>query len=378
MMKIRKFLSILWGELIGVFTRCLCLFYTPHSQIILMGEWAGQCKFDNPYHLFIFFRKRGLNCYFITNDAKKFDDEHIITPWSLKSIWVSINCTHAFYSHDLHDLNPYLLNRKCKKYNLWHGIGPKKLAFDNKYSKLYYPSTLIEKGKAFIFRRKLILPDYFISPSEVFNEFYQTAFALRAEQLVNLPYPRNIARDRMHEKAQKHSDKVLYAPTLRTGAQLKSLENFLVSFGRNLAENGLKLCVRLHPVNQGKLVSSDEYDIEEALDVHPQSYRFFVSDYSSIIWDWQAMGLNYIIVNLDDWDFANSEREMYFKLSDCVEHILTSNADIVSWLAAWRTGKAHFAKIDKAWAYPDVNDEDEIVNAYLKLVTTHTGHHLGE
>ena len=347
-----KLAKIIFGEIIAFLILTLPDLRRKSKPLVLLGEWSGRRASDNPFHLYRYFKELDIECYFITYVESRGHSTKFIHPWSLNSFWLSLRATHIFYSHDTHDLNPYFLTDRCKKINLWHGVGPKCLGRDNKHSVIFHPKTLIDRVKAFVFRRKRIVPDLFVSPCEQLIPFYMSAFGLNSAQIIKVPYVRSIIqKTEGYERLGEKSTKVLYAPTLRSSSQLPSLNKFISELSDKLAQLELELEVAFHPVNLDGFTNDKIVSHIGVSNLDFSSYMFCITDYSSIMWDWDMLDVKFLVIDLPEWNFHELSRAVYFPLTDCLNFSLGSREDLDSWIEAYKNDIEGYSTLKKGWGY---------------------------
>lgn len=365
-----KSLKCCLGELIALAILCLPDLRRKKRPLVLFGEWAGRRSSDNPFHLYEYFTQIGVDCYFVTNVNFKEKRVNIVRPWSIKNFWLSLRATHVFYSHDIHDLNPYFITHRSKKINLWHGVGPKCLARDNRHSIIFYPKTLTDWIKAYLFRRKRIMPDLFVAPCKNLIPFYLTAFDLSPSQIIRLPYVRSVVQiQQMKEKTGRKSSKVLYAPTLRSPLQLHALDKFILNLSECLLPLGLELEVAFHPANIDHFNNNAVVTHHGVSELDFKSYEFCITDYSSMIWDWDMLDIDFLVVNLSSWNFQELTRELYFSLSDCLNFSLSSEDELRQWVSSWNDGQKRYCKLKEGWGYELWSEPQLYFDEYKKLLT---------
>ena len=365
-----KLFKFCLGELIALAILCLPDLRQKKRPLVLLGEWAGRRSSDNPFHLYEYFSYIGVDCYFVTNVNFQEERVNVVRPWSIKNFWLSLRATHVFYSHDIHDLNPYFITYRSKKINLWHGVGPKCLARDNRHSIIFYPNTFTDKIKAYVFRRKRIVPDLFVVPCKKFIPFYLTAFALSPSQVIELPYARSVVqKQQIKENTERKSLKVLYAPTLRSPLQLITLNEFILNLNECLVQLGLELEVAFHPANVDHFHNNVVVTHNGVSELDFKSYEFCISDYSSIIWDWDMLNIDFLVINLSDWKFHELTREMYFSLSDCLNFSLSSNDELLRWISSWKNGQKRYCKLKEGWGYELLSEPRFYFEEYKRLLT---------
>ncbi len=232
------------------------------------------------------------------------------------------------------DLPFYLFSKKTEIIQLWHGIGLKKMAFDDKvFSFQHNEDCLKWRIKALI--KKVFFPyfNYVNKPSMILaladntREIFSKAFRIPKEKVYITGYPRNdiLLKNQSVKKKESKKKKVIYMPTFR-GSVNSDFDLFL-QYGFNvekiddfLLKENMQLDIKLHPFNQPspKLIKKLELSKNiffldhDAIYEIISEYNILITDYSSIYFDYLLLNRPVIFAPFDQETYLKQDREFYF------------------------------------------------------------------
>jgi len=253
--------------------------------------------------------------------------------YSLKGCWLSMKSKVGVVSHSkIRDLRPFVMTRKARLVQLWHGIPLKKTGFDDTlfaFKKL----LLFRAGFAVLsficpsFRRRY---DLVAATSEENREKFKTAFNVYWDRIKITGYPCN---DALFAEKTEETDtgtvEGVYAPTFRGkegsefdllgeyGFDVKKIEDFL-------EKKNIRLYLKLHPFNfspphlleqieaSKHIMFFKEDDIYGSLN----RFSFLITDYSSIYFDFLLLDRPIVFAPFDMTDYVKHQREFNYNYND--------------------------------------------------------------
>ncbi len=235
------------------------------------------------------------------------------------------------------DLPFYLFSKKTKIIQLWHGIGLKKSAFDDKvFSFTHNENTIMWKLK--IFLKNSIFPffNYVNNPSLILSLSIETqdsfakAFRVSKDKVLITGYPRNdiLLKNIVLEKDFKQK-RIIYMPTFR-GSVNSDFDLFLQygldveKFDEFLSQKKMTLDIKLHPFNKPssvlikKLVESKNIFLLEHDAIYEiiTEYDMLITDYSSIYFDYLLLDRPIIFAPFDIDIYLREDREFNFEYNE--------------------------------------------------------------
>jgi CDP-glycerol glycerophosphotransferase (TagB/SpsB family) len=327
---ILKFIAFIWFVPVS-------LIFPKDKKLWVFGAWFGQKHTDNTRFLYeavhhhpdivpVWISKKKEIVEKLREEGKK-----AYLAYSVPGFFYCMRAGFAFYNCGPTDINEYAVVRS-KKIQLWHGIPLKRILYDDE---IRYPSNFYGVLKKRLDRLlRSILParrqswDYVVSSSSYVSGLLCSAFWIDRKKVLELGYPRH---DRMLKKAGSKKGLgdekiILYAPTHRgEGKQgFTSIDFFegvdFMGFDRYLADNNLKMLVKLHPFHHDanllqqevdelsniEIISTDGdiYDVIDQVDV-------LITDYSSIYIDYLVYNKPMIFYCFDLENYLSADRGMY-------------------------------------------------------------------
>lgn len=329
---------------------CICLIslLPKRKSVWVFGAWFGKSFSDNPKYMYQY--------------VSSLSDSDILPVWITKDVLLAeslkkqgVNAYHhksllgiyyqaiakvALVSHSIgSDLNPAFIGYNTIRVMLWHGVGLKKVGYDDKRAN--------DKNKV-LFRFPRLLPflineryDMVISTGELCSASFSTAFNIPLERIKATGFPRNDVFLKEGKSKEINSlYKVIYMPTFRGGAgeQFDLFESFgfdASTVESTLSKNNIELWIRTHPVNKPSsaflenIKDSQRIKISTVSDIYEEidDYDCLITDYSSIMFDFSISKKPILFAPFDLERYLKKDREHYFPYSS----VASSESSSESW-----------------------------------------------
>ena len=315
-------------------------FITPRNKKKwVIGNKTGWNDNSKYFHIYLAEYENEIRPIWICKTRKERDlvrskGLEVYRKWSIKGLYHTMTSGAFIFSSGVHDIN-YWASGKVVKFNLWHGVGVKKLGM--KSSDLYDPSKLLTRILTPFFYDQ---STRFIGPSDMMAQHFADCYRLSNEQMLKVGYPRcefilsnqaNILTQiRKYEneeiaenieRLKKYEKVYIYMPTFRdaqtdfieaSGIDFKVLNDLLVS------KNQI-LILKLHPATRIKrehiFGMSNIVILDKNMDVYPilPFTDVLITDYSSIYYDYILMENKGIILFPFDYDeYIKNSRDLAF------------------------------------------------------------------
>jgi CDP-glycerol glycerophosphotransferase (TagB/SpsB family) len=296
------FIGILYIPIYWVFS-----IFPKRRNLWLFSAWQGLRYSDNSRYLYEHVRnKKSIQAYWLTKSrAHALQLNHsgvnAVYSYSLRGILLQASAGVIFFTHSANDeFVTWALSLRTKRVQLWHGIPLKKVGISNK-AKKWRVMKLIRR---LIFKPyRLDQIDLMIAAGLYDKNIYIKDFGLSDNIVRVTGLPRT---DVLYAKAEKIADRVkfrirniLYCPTFRgsPGSVFTLFKDSNFPFemiNAKLAEAGVALHIKLHPVNKWCLLDLDRISscssihiISEDADLYNDlaEYDAVVTDFSSVMFD---------------------------------------------------------------------------------------------
>lgn len=259
--------------------------------------------------------------------------------WSIKGIFITLRSGVFVYSSYLGDVN-FFTSGTAFRVNLWHGVGLKKIEFKIKEGALknFYNPSIINKYR-FILPDRFARPKLMLSTSPLMTEHFSECFRISKDKCFEGIYPR-LAIDQdlklrqrvsafgvsseIEEMLRSYGRRIIYMPTWRDSMasgidvaipDYKLLNDLMVL-------TGSVFVIKAHP-NEffDKSISglSNVMLWDNCEDVYPFLTLFdvLVTDYSSVLYDFVALGKRSVILYTYDYDqYVKYSREFAYEFDD--------------------------------------------------------------
>jgi CDP-glycerol glycerophosphotransferase len=259
------FIGILYIPIYWVFS-----IFPKRRNLWLFSAWQGLRYSDNSRYLYEHVRnKKSIQAYWLTKSrAHALQLNHsgvnAVYSYSLRGILLQASAGVIFFTHSANDeFVTWALSLRTKRVQLWHGIPLKKVGISNK-AKKWRVMKLIRR---LIFKPyRLDQIDLMIAAGLYDKNIYIKDFGLSDNIVRVTGLPRT---DVLYAKAEKIADRVkfrirniLYCPTFRgsPGSVFTLFKDSNFPFemiNAKLAEAGVALHIKLHPVNKWCLLDLD-------------------------------------------------------------------------------------------------------------------------
>lgn len=319
-------------------------FIFPKSKRIwVYGAWFGKRYSDNSKDLFEYansISEHDIKHYWIYKDLsikKEIEAKgyKAVYAYSRNGIFIQLRAKVFITCINSSDFIPFLVTPRNYFVQLGHGSPIKHIGIDSRKTKI---KKLIDK-----FRFKTIDNyDLIISPSPVFDKVYMKAFFSKQDRLFRSGYPRN---EKLFINNQtkidirnyfdiKEEEKiVIYLPTHRKEGKsqspfIKILREIILK-NDFLKANNIKLIVKPHFYEKNSLDLVQEasnvlirYDIPFDLYEFLGATDILVTDYSSVMFDYELLNKKIIVFPFDFKDYKENDRGMYFKFDFIYNNVL--------------------------------------------------------
>lgn len=333
-----------WGQLLLLPLYWFSFLFPRNKKIWIFGSTFGRRFADNPRYFYLYISQhcKDIQAIWISHDKKivEFLQKNGYEAYyyhSLKGIWFALRGKVYLFDNYSKDIN-FWQSGGAVKINMWHGVGNKKINYDNEYDKVRHPKNAWEKWKFFPRRLSDEKPGhYIVSTSPMMSEIFARAFQTSAEHVLEIGYPRNdILFDACEmknlylpeeEKLQEEIRKwkatgkkiLLYAPTFRS-SEKKFLEIMNIeTFNQFLQKNNMVLICKLHPKSSCKeafeaFTYSNIYNAGADVDINSflKETDLLIADYSSVYSDYMLLDKPVVAFHYDYEEYANDTRAAYF------------------------------------------------------------------
>ena len=334
-----------WGQLLLLPIYWLSFLFPRDKKIWLFGSTFGRRFADNPKYLYLYIaqhkKELGVRPIWITQEQgivrllekNGYEAYHY---HSLNGIWYALRGKVYLFDNYSKDIN-FWLSGGAVKVNLWHGVGNKRINYDNRHDRVRHPKNLWEKFRYFPRRLSDEKPDHYIlATSPVMCRIFARAFRVPKGHVIEAGYPRNdyilglgiqnIYTPEEKEKLEmvfrwkSDGEKiVLYMPTFRD-TETKFLEIMnLRKFNAFLKEKKALFLTKLHPKSKLKR-EFERFDYSNILDLDADAdpYIFLghvdvlVTDYSSVYSDFMLLDRPAVAFQYDYEEYSSQTRDGYF------------------------------------------------------------------
>lgn len=320
--------------------------FVPKDRNLILVASGFDNYSDNAKYFFEYAtnrNKNGLRFIFVTRNKSVLKSliatgKSCVYRGSTQAIFLALRAKVFIITHNIKDII-YLKPNGCKVINIWHGSPIKKIGFDSRVEKKWI-DKLQSRGQALPYH----LWDFFIAENEVFKKIFQNAMSISSEKICVLGQPKNDFLSNSTERDRKNLRNllgfrandilILYAPTFRIKTHSQSLTEIasLIEYFQVSAPDNYKMLIRLHPKDGGRLdpsmfsdsiINAAEFeDIQELLLISDA----LISDYSSLIWDFQITQRPICLFLYDYVEFCEENGGLYFDLKSEFDFGVNSNS----------------------------------------------------
>lgn len=350
-----------WGQLVLLPVYWLSFVVPRNKHIWLFGSTFGRRFADNPRYLYLYANqhkeeimadagRRKLKPIWISHskDVIKLLTDNGYEAYynhSLKGIWYCLRGKIYIFDNYSKDIS-FWLSGGAVKFNLWHGVGNKKINYDNKFDVVRHPKTLWDRFQYFPRRLSDEKPSHYIlATSPMMCDIFARAFQVERTHVIEAGYPRNDvllgenirnvytkAEEHALEKIKKYKEKgykiALYMPTFRKSeTEFKQIMD-LEKFNTFLKDANIIFVTKLHPKSAVKeLFQKIDYANIYNLDSDIDSYiilgesDLLVTDYSSIYSDYILLDKPVVAFQYDYELYEKNTREGYFEFDEYMPEV---------------------------------------------------------
>lgn len=334
-----------WGQLFLLPVYGLSFLMPRDKKIWLFGSTFGRRFADNPKYFYLYMsqhKEKNIDAVWISHDKEivKYLNQNGYKAYYYKSFKGIIYCLRAKvyifdnYSKDI----SFWLSAGATKVNLWHGVGNKRINYDNKHDLVRHPKNIWERFKYFPRRLSDEKPSHYIlATSPTMCKIFARAFQVHKSHVIQAGYPRNdilvddnIVKNiysKQEKKAlnyiktfRENGGKVdLYMPTFRDSEKIFLDIMNLDKFNEFLIENNILFVTKLHPKSKLKEKFNEiSYSNIFNLDADMDPYVFLgqadvlTTDYSSIYSDYMLLDRPVVAFQYDYEEYSSNTRDGYF------------------------------------------------------------------
>lgn len=260
--------------------------------------------------------------------------------WSWRGLWTCLRAGKFVFSAYLDEINVYA-SAGAYKINLWHGAGLKKVEFKITTGPLarslntawFNPYRLLRPAR-------FIRPDAFLAPSPLMSLHFAECFRIGTHQCIEGSYPRlqasfdpqlleaaarGSALTPLLAKTAAFSRVYIYVPTWRDSG-LSTISRAFPDMGqldRTLNASDSLLVIKAHPNEdmpelsgyQNMMAWPANVDLYTAL----HTFDCLITDYSSVLYDYLAMGgTDVLLYNFDFDEYITNSREFAYPYEENV------------------------------------------------------------
>lgn len=351
-----------WGQLLLLPIYWLSFLMPRDKHIWLFGSTFGRRFADNPRYLYLY----------VSRMAEREDTAEVLRMADgrpIRPVWISHSREivrflqekgyEAYYYHSLRGIwyalrgKVYLFDNYSKdinfwqsggaiKVNLWHGVGNKRINYDNAFDLVRHPKNLRERWKYFPRRLSDEKPGHYVlATSERMGDIFAGAFQVPRDHVLECGYPRNdilYTEDTeqwlfteeekellqlLHRKHREGNRIVGYMPTFRASESKFWDIMDLEAFNTFLQANRLFFVCKLHPKSKLKdaferLVYSNIHIVHAEVDVNSFLNRIelLVADYSSVYSDFMLLNRPAVAFWYDKEEYLRDTRGTYFAFEE--------------------------------------------------------------
>lgn len=360
-----------WGQLLLLPIYWLSFFMPRNKKLWLFGSTFGRRFADNPRYLYLYvsqhselasdkvketvaaYRKAGhyfeedeqvkrVRAVWLSHNKEvvRFLNEEGYESYyyhSLKGIWMALRGGIYIFDNYSKDIN-FWQSGRAVKLNLWHGVGNKRINYDNEHDKVRHPKNAWERFTYFPRRLSDEKPSHYIlTTAPMMSEIFARAFQVPMEHIIETGYPRNDIlfqnsgirniyygdEQEVYTKLRQWKEAgytlLSYVPTFRP-SESKFLEVMRLSdFNAYLKEHNMILVCKLHPKSTFKkefeaIEYSNIYSVPAEVDINCflGEIDIMIADYSSVYSDYKLLDRPVVAFHYDYEEYSSDTRDAYF------------------------------------------------------------------
>lgn len=372
----------------------------PRNKKIWLYGGFGKRFIDNSKYLFINLNEseKDIKHIWITDS---FEDEIFLKNKgffcyrrkSLKGFFFSLRAKVFIYGCYPDEVNNFAFSGGAFLFNLWHGVGFKKIEYDiniGPLKKIYHPKGILEQINAFSFQPALFnKSEAILCPLEDFRVIFQRAFRVKENNVCMAPYPRTspffwnevkllnhieiyepLEMKSLIEKCKHYKKVWIYMPTWRDANPdfiYQAIPDFK-KLDEICKEQDVLFLLKLHLATNITFEKNqwDNIDfVPNYFDIYPllPFTTTLLTDYSSIFLDYQLLNKKTVFYPFDLDEYLSKSREMYFEYDElAIGDKVYSFNDLIAILAQEHT------LIDDSSCVTDNNIDNgsEVIVSFIK------------
>ncbi len=343
-----------WGQLLLLPFYWLSFLMPRDAKLWLFGSTFGRRFADNPKYFYLYVsqhkKELGVRPVWLSHSREivEFLNSSGYEAYyyhSARGIWLALRGKVYLFDNYAKDIN-FWQSGGAVKVNLWHGVGNKRINYDNRFDKVRHPKNLWEKLKYFPRKLSDEKPGHYIlATSPMMCRIFARAFQVPGEHVIEAGYPRNdyilggdiknlYSADEkkvlsMIDAWKKKGGKVdLYMPTFRDSETEFFKVMDLERFNGFLKEHRILFLTKLHPKSRlaktfGKIVYSNIINIAPESDpyVFLGQADILTTDYSSVYSDFMLLDRPTVAFWYDYDKYSEHTRDGYFDFREYMPEI---------------------------------------------------------
>jgi len=334
-----KILLLLLSPLLFLFS----ILFPKNKKIWVYGAWFGKRYSDNSKDFFEYSNsiiEDGIQHYWVYKD-KNLKDEieskgyKCVYAYAFKGILIQLRAKVFITCINSSDFVPFLITPRNYFVQLWHGSPIKHIGVNSRKNKI---------RKALDVIRFITIDNYslIVSPSAVFDKVYKEAFFKKQDRIFRNGYPRNEnliingetkIKIKDYFNVSKEEKLIIYLPTHRNEGKSKNpfipVLKALLLKNKFLKKNKIKLIVKPHFYEKDSFKDVKEttnvlirYDFPFDLYEFLGATDMLVTDYSSVMFDYELLNKKIIIYPFDLKSYKINDRNLYFDFNFLYKNVL--------------------------------------------------------
>ncbi len=349
-----------WGQLLLLPIYWLSFLVPRDRKLWLFGSTFGRRFADNPKYLFLYISQHreelGIRPVWITHNREivkllQGNGYESYYYHSIKGIWFALRGKVYLFDNYSKDIN-FWQSGGAVKVNLWHGVGNKRINYDNIFDMVRHPKNNWDKLKYFPRRLSDEKPSHYIlATSPLMCKIFARAFQVSEEHVIEAGYPRNeyivegdiqniLSREEsaacryIYQWRQEGKKAVLYMPTFRE-SEIKFWKVVAMEdFNQFLSANNILFLTKLHPKSKlRREFGQDSFSNILNLDADMDPYVFLgqvdalVTDYSSVYSDFMLLDRPAVAFWYDYEEYMANSRDSYFDFKEYMPEVSARNLE---------------------------------------------------
>ncbi|EIV8617560.1 CDP-glycerol glycerophosphotransferase family protein [Vibrio vulnificus] len=281
-------------------------------------------------------------------DKPNIDSSHVLKKRTISYFFYLVVSKYIVVSHRLADVS-YIKPKDCLLINVWHGEPLKKIGYDSEIEKEWIESQSYKYGYT-----EYDTWDFISVNNDRFRHKMLSATKIDGSKVVCVP---SMLHSRLSKKRVKpeglNKNKILYIPTFRPYPYNFDLmeSKLLISY---IEKNNIDFDIKFHPMYpvEKKVKSENVNILPSGIDINEiyDFYDLIISDYSSAIFDAEAVGIPSLLYVPDFIQYKNTIGGFYDKFEDLsfVLGVASNEKDLVAKLNFILSTKEHILNYDSS------------------------------